>query len=152
MYSKILYPTDFSADAEKALDYIKTLKGSGTEEVVLFHVIENSKILEYIEIQEQVGASTGGFINVEDAVKKILEYEYPKLKEIEKELVSLGIKTEILVEEGVASEQIIAAAKQINAKMIVMGYTGKGILHKIFMGSTVRHVVETSPISVLVVK
>jgi nucleotide-binding universal stress UspA family protein len=152
MYSKILYPTDFSKDAHKALTYIKTLKSSGTIEVVILHVIEHSKILEYREIQEQIMEASEGLIEVEDAVKKILQNVYPQLKKIEKELIDIGIKAEIVVKEGVASKQIVEVAKQVDAKMIVMGYTGKGILEKLFSGSTVRHVVESTPVSVMIIK
>ena len=40
MFEKILYPTDFSDVAEKALTYIKRLKDSGAREVVVLHVID----------------------------------------------------------------------------------------------------------------
>ncbi len=40
MFKKILYPTDFSEDAKKALEYVKKLKEAGTEEVVILHIIE----------------------------------------------------------------------------------------------------------------
>ena len=152
MYSKILYSTDFSPDSQKALEYIKFLKQSGTTEVVILHVIEHAKIIEYRELQAQIAESTKGMIEVEDAVKRILENVYPRLKELEKELTYMGIKTEVIVMEGVASKEIVKIAKQVNAKMIVMGYTGKGMLKRMFTGSTVRHVIELSPVSIMVVK
>jgi len=91
-------------------------------------------------------------IEAEDAVKLLLEQIYPKLQKIEDELHTMEIKASILVEEGVASQQICAAAKQVKADLIVLGYTGESLLKGYFMGSTVRHVVELSPVSVLVVK
>ncbi len=152
MYSKILYPTDFSKNAEKALGYVKQLKSAGTVEVVITHIVEKRKILEYEQVRQQMEASTEGTIDLEDAEKLLLEQVYPKLQKIEKELVSLGIKASILVEQGVASQQICTAAKQVAADLIVLGYTGESLLKGYFMGSTVRHVVELSPVSVLVVK
>ncbi|HDN51037.1 MAG TPA: universal stress protein, partial [Thermoplasmatales archaeon] len=44
MFRKILYPTDFSKDAEKALEYVKKLKETGTEEVVILHVIDGESL------------------------------------------------------------------------------------------------------------
>ena len=38
MFEKILYPTDFSDVAEKALNYVKKLKDSGAREVIVLHV------------------------------------------------------------------------------------------------------------------
>ncbi len=152
MYKKVLYPTDFSENAEKALAYVKQLQSAGTVEVVIVHIIEKSKITGYRQIQEQLEASTDGFIEPEDAVKLILEQVYPKLEKTEQELKSLGLKASILVEEGVASRQICEAARQVGADLIVLGYTGESLLKGFFMGSTVRHVVEQSPVSVLIVK
>lgn len=152
MYSKILYPTDFSKNAEKALSYVKQLQSAGTMEVVIAHIIEKSKITGYWQIHEQMEASTGGFIEPEDATKLILEQVYPKLQKIESELNALGLRASILVEEGIASQQICKAAQQVGADLIVLGYAGESLLKGFFMGSTVRHVVEQSPVSVLIVK
>jgi len=40
----ILYPPDFSDVAIKALDYIDQLKNAGTEEVMIFHIIDQRSI------------------------------------------------------------------------------------------------------------
>ncbi len=151
MYSKIVYPTDFSKNAEKAYEYVKKLKEAGTKEVVIVHIIEERKVNQYWEIQEQIELSPAG-VAKEHAVKKILEKVYGKLQQKEAELRELGFKASILVEEGVASKQICIAAEQVDASLIVLGYTGESTLRGYFMGSTVRHVVELSPVSVLVVK
>jgi len=44
MFKKVLYPTDFSDCATKALEYVKKLREAGTEEVVLVHVIDVREI------------------------------------------------------------------------------------------------------------
>jgi len=152
MYKKILYPTDFSENAEIAYEYVKKLKEAGTEEVVITHIIEDRKINEYWDVQMQINGGKPGRAK-EHAVKKILGKVYDQLKAKEKELQEMGLKASILVEQAeVASRQICKAAEQMNASLIVLGYTGTSPLHGFFMGSTVRHVVELSPVSVLVVK
>jgi hypothetical protein len=40
MFRKILFPTDFSNVATRALEFVKQLKDSGAEEVVLLNVLE----------------------------------------------------------------------------------------------------------------
>ena len=40
MFKKILFPTDFSDVAARALEFVKQLKDSGAEEVVLLNVLE----------------------------------------------------------------------------------------------------------------
>ncbi len=41
MFSKILFPTDFSAAANRLLECLDTCRPLGTEEVVLLHVEED---------------------------------------------------------------------------------------------------------------
>jgi len=52
MFEKILYPTDFSDASKKALDYIKQLKGAGTKEVVVLHVIDEREIEHIAHLPE----------------------------------------------------------------------------------------------------
>ncbi len=40
MFRKILYPTDFSDVSKNALNYLKQLKESGAEEILVLHVID----------------------------------------------------------------------------------------------------------------
>ena len=42
MFDKILFPTDFSDVAAKALQYVKQLRAAGGREVVILHVIDQS--------------------------------------------------------------------------------------------------------------
>jgi nucleotide-binding universal stress UspA family protein len=60
MFSKILYPTDFSDVAKRALDYIKKLKASGSEEVSVLHVIEEMSDLAAAELCDPVGPEESG--------------------------------------------------------------------------------------------
>ena len=45
IYEKILFPTDFSDVATKALKYLKQLKGAGAQEVILLHVIDEKELM-----------------------------------------------------------------------------------------------------------
>ncbi len=153
MYSKILYPTDFGPDAHKALEYIKGLKNTCESiEVIIVHIIEHHQIRQYQEISGMISQAEDGIIEVDDAVKLILKEVYPKLKKLEQELRDAGFKAEIVVEEGIASKQIVKVAEQVQAKIIVMGYSGRHTIKDLFMGSTVRHVLDMAKIPVLVVK
>jgi nucleotide-binding universal stress UspA family protein len=152
MYSKILFPTDFGKDSQKAVDFIKKLKDCGTSKVIVLHVVEHKQIDEYMELQEALYDATENKIDVNDAIKKVLEKVYPKLKEIEKEFRDAGIEAEVLVEEGIASKKITEVAEQVGATLIVMGHSKKGFLESAFMGSTARHVIDMAKVPVLIVK
>jgi hypothetical protein len=45
MFEKILYPTDFSDVANKALEYVKKLKSSGAREVIVLHINDERSLL-----------------------------------------------------------------------------------------------------------
>src|SRR5208283_2623409 len=58
MFEKILFPTDFSDVAAKALQYVKRLKEAGSREVIVLHVIDQSNLellSSYSTIQDFVG-------------------------------------------------------------------------------------------------
>lgn len=49
MFSKILYPTDFSEPSKKAVKYVKKLKEAGTKEVIVLYVIDEHELGAMVE-------------------------------------------------------------------------------------------------------
>jgi len=49
MFSKILYPTDFSEPSKKAIKYVKKLKEAGTKEVIVLYVIDEHGLDAMVE-------------------------------------------------------------------------------------------------------
>jgi len=149
MFRKILYPTDFSKNAEKALEYVKKLKEAGTEEVVILHVID----LVYLEAYEDVYSLEG--MNTKEIMEKIKEEMEKKLKEIEEEIRAHGLKTKISIRIGKPYEEIVKAAAEENVSIIVLGSTGRGAISEVIerlLGSTVEKVIAHAKTPVLVVK
>jgi len=149
MFKKILYPTDFSEDAEKALEYVKKLKEAGTEEVVILHVID----LVYLEDYEDVYSLEG--MDTEQIMEKIKDETMKKLKGIEEDLRAHGLKTKLSVRMGKPCAEIVKAAEEENVSLIVLGSTGKGTLSEIaerLLGSTVENVIAHAKTPVLVVR
>jgi nucleotide-binding universal stress UspA family protein len=64
----------------------------------------------------------------------------------------LGVKAESLLLKGTPAEQIVNAAKQRNADIIVIGTHGRTGLTKLFMGSVAGRIVSTSDCPVLTVR
>ena len=48
MFSKILYPTDFSEPSKKAVKYVKKLKEAGTKEAIVLYVIANMSLAPWL--------------------------------------------------------------------------------------------------------
>lgn len=147
MFRKILYPTDFSEDAEKALEYVKKLKEAGTEEVVIVHVIDG----ESLEAMVTPCIWSGEDVEkCEERIKKKMRREArKKLKNIEK-AIDVNVKTVIKI--GKPSAEIIKVAEKEKVSLIVMGAHGMGKMEELLLGSTAEKVVRHSKVPVLVIR
>lgn len=62
-----------------------------------------------------------------------------------------GRHIDVVVAEGRADEVIVRAASDASADLIIMGRSGKGVIRRTFLGSTVGPVLHAAPCPVLVV-
>jgi len=130
IFSKVLYPTDFSEPAGRALSFVKTLKG--IEEIGLVHIVTKGETEEEIEA------------NVEDAKKK--------LEEIKDELSRANFKVKDYVRVGSPAEEISSVAEDEDASLIAMSSHGKGWFKELLLGDTTFEVVKNTKRPVLVVR
>ena len=124
MFTKILYPTDFSTSAKNALEYVKKLKEAGTKEVILLHVYDERDIDVHWEVEAELHPEESVEKAKHDVLKKMLARNLNKLKELENEIAHLNFKTELIVEEGIPYQKIIQVADENNVSLIVMGSHG----------------------------
>lgn len=132
MFRKILYPTDFSECAERALEYVKRVKEAGAEEVVALHVVEKGETKEEIER------------NKKEAEKR--------LKGVAGELTKLGFTVKTLVEVGIPPKEILKVANEEKATVVMMGSRGLGFIKGMLIGSTSDRVVREAEIPVFMCK
>ncbi len=130
IFSKVLYPTDFSKPAESAFSFVKGLKG--IEEIVLVHVVGVGETKEEIEV------------GVEEAKKR--------LEALREELTTKGITSRLHVHVGDAPEEINRVAEEENVSLIAIGTYGKGKIKEMLIGSTTFAVVRQAKRPVLVVR
>jgi len=144
MFEKILFPTDFSDVATKALQYVKRLKEAGGEEVIVLHVIDQSNLellSSYSTIQD--------FINIE---KEIETRSNEAIALVVNELKKLGYNVRARVEKGVPLRVVLKVAEEESPSVIVLGSHGKSNLEEMLLGSVSEKVVRKSKHPVLVVK
>ena len=144
MFEKILYPTDFSDVAVKALEYAKRLKASGAREVIVLHVNDERGNESVVRI---LGGSQFNKLNE----KKMQETE-KKLKGIEKELVDVGLKVKLRIETGIPVREILRVESEENVSVTVIGSHGRSNLEEIFLGSVSEKVIRKSKQPVFVIK
>ena len=144
MFETILYPTDFSEVAVKALEYIKNLKASGAKEVVVLHVNDERGNESVIRI---LGESQ--FKKLEKNKREVTER---KLNGIKKELVDAGLQVKLRIETGMPVREILRVEEEEGVSVTVIGSHGRSNLEEIFLGSVSEKVIRKSKNPVLVIK
>ena len=144
MFEKILYPTDFSDVAEKALTYVKKLRDSGAGEVIVLHVIDER---DFERLHRFMGEEKL------DDLKQYREEEAQKhLKAVAKELTEAGLQVTIRVATGIPVREILKAEKNEHVSAIVIGSHGMSNLQELFLGSVSEKVIRRSLTPVFVIK
>lgn len=132
MFNKVLFPTDFSAYAEKTLEYVAGLKDIGAEQLVLVHTIQEAE--EYP-------------VTMARRDRMLL-----RLKDTEKWVKAQGLDVVSRVEIGTAYREILRVAEEEEVDLIAIGSHGKGLLDEVVIGSVSDRVAREASVPVLVVK
>ena len=143
MFEKILYPTDFSHVAHKALDFVISLKDAGAEEVVILHVIDKGAfdaIARY---------ATKDIVEIEKNLKKRATAE---IRPIEEKLKKKGFTVKVMITKAVPYMGILDVEKKEKVSMIVIGSNGMSNIAEILLGSVSEKIVRRAKGPVLVVR
>lgn len=144
MFERILYPTDFSDVAKKALQYVKQLKDAGGREIIVLHVIDQSNLdllSSYSSIQD--------YLNIE---REIEERAAQEIAFIVNDLKHLGFTVRARIERGLPFREVLRVADEERPSVIVLGSHGKSNLEEIFLGSVSEKVVRKARYPIMVVK
>ncbi len=145
MFKKILYPTDFSDVATKALDYIKQLREAGSQEVVILHVI-NQRTIDGL-MRHAISDS-----NIDNWRKKAKEVAQESLTEICKELEDVGFTVKSIIKTGFPWSEILNLEEKEAPSIIVIGSHGRSNIGEIFLGSVSERVIRRCKRPVMVIK
>src|SRR5262245_54103883 len=138
---KILVPIDFSDCSKKALQYALPLAKQHQAAITLFYVLPSPSYvgeyggIDYASLEADMRASSD--------------------KQLATLLVDEGrseVAAETLVSTGSPAAEIVEAARQICADLIVISTHGRTGLKHVFLGSVTEYVVRHAPCPVLVVR
>ena len=119
----ILFPTDFSENADYAFEYLKKMVSNGIKKVTIMHVEEVHKTSSY-----------------------------KKLEALKKELSENNDVTIDLVEDsGHPTKKILEVINEKNISLVVMGSQGRGFFKELFVGSVSHNIARHANASVLLV-
>lgn len=143
----ILVPYDFSPCSRNAVNLAVSEAGVHGAGVVLLHVVE---------LVPQFGPDTN-LVVPEDSVTPVGIHTYFR-RRAEADLAELtgelprSVAIRRTVREGAPVDEILAAAREQAADVIVMGTHGRTGIRHALAGSVAERVVRTSPVPVLTVR
>ncbi len=142
-FQLILCPVDFSDFSVSAYEYALTLAEYYKAHLVTLHAIELSKY----PYADYVGA-TGDFA---DLSRALCAGGKVRLREFVKKHSRDGAESQLVVDQGNASDLILSFARKHNVELIVMGTHGRRGFDRLVLGSTTNRVMRKACCPVLVV-
>ncbi len=132
----VLFPTDFSDNAERAFAYVEKIAECGARRVTLLHVQD----------QVRIGA------HLRDRLEEFNRIDTDRLERLKAELVKRGVPdVRIELPYGLPKQKVVERTRQGDLSLVVMGSQGRGYFGEVLLGSVSHVVARRSPVPVLLV-
>jgi len=145
VYKNILVPIDGSNTAQRGLNEAVGLAKTLGSRIRLVHAINDAELI----------SPYASGTNYEDLFDQVERHGTALLQEAEAAVRAAGVAvdTKLLEANGVVvGEQVLQAAANWAADLIVCGTHGRRGLRRIVMGSDAEYIVRQSPVPVLLVR
>ncbi|MFA5180518.1 MAG: universal stress protein [Syntrophales bacterium] len=133
--ANILYPTDFSENALRALRLLKTCRHEGEKEVILLHVQDTRLLFPYLK----------------DKTAEFNRIDGERLAELKRQLLFVGYSVRSEIKTGIPFVEINKTAEAENVTLIVLASHGKSNIREALLGSVTEAVVQHHVRPVLIV-
>lgn len=140
---KILVPTDFSPPSANALRYAAAFAAKFGAQVLLLHVVPDLALF----LPEAASVSPP----IVPALDQTVAAARASLERLAAEPRAAGLTVHVEVREGPPFQEILAAARERDVDLIVLGTHGHGGLAHVLLGSVAEKVVRKAPCPVLTV-
>jgi nucleotide-binding universal stress UspA family protein len=132
----LLYPTDFSDNADIAFSKVLEMAPGRAKKVTLLHVQDAAKIRPHLD----------------DKVEEFNRIDKARLEGMKKLLQEMGdIEVDVIVKYGSPAVEIIKAVEELGVQLVVMGSQGRGYVKEFFLGSVSSKVARKALSSVLLI-
>jgi len=141
---KILAPIDFSEPSGQALKYASDLAALMGAKLVVLHVYDVPTFTfpegSYIPTADEAA-------RIASAAQKALDQAMDALPPVDG-----AAKPEAILRKGAPAEEVLRAADELSADLIVMGTHGRGFFSRALMGSIAQDVIRRSTKPVLTLR
>jgi universal stress protein A len=141
---RILHGTDFSAASKRAFDMAVEFAKQNKAELFLVHVL-----VPHVDFPADTYADAEFYIELERSTRRQAQSSIEALVD---KLKRAKVKATALLLKGTAHGQIVRAAKNRRADMIVIGTHGRTGISKLLMGSVAGRVIAEASCPVLTVR
>jgi universal stress protein A len=144
--TRILVPTDFSPDSDRALKQALDIAKQNKAKVFILHVIGK-------HIQQSVDVYSIDYRVVQDMEAQIQDTAQEKLKkQVEKFPQSQEIEITTNIRHGLAYEEILKEQEEQNIDLIILASLGRTGLAKYLLGNVARLILREAKCHVLLTK
>jgi nucleotide-binding universal stress UspA family protein len=132
----VLFPTDFSPNAEHAFRYLLEIAEKGARKITLLHIQEDRRIIPHLEHK----------------LEEFNQIDSERLEGLKRRINEVSeAKVQISLDRGHASGEILKTSREDSVSMIVMGTRGRGNVGGFFVGSVSHNVARHASIPLLLV-
>lgn len=131
-----LFATDFSEYADHALEALPHLQPAGLRQVVVQHCLDEWQFINW----PMAGA---------DYAVEVREQARARLTALVQRLAAMGLAARARLDTGSPFREIVRAAQEETADLVVMGAQGKTLLQEMVLGSVSEKVVRHARVPVL---
>ena len=136
LFSRVLYPTDWSGCAKDALGYLKGMREAGIEEILVAHVMDEKAMK----------------LQPSEKFEEFRRIDLEKLAAVKEEMEKEGFRVRTVLAVGNPRAEVTNIARMEDVSLIVMGSHGKGRMEGVLWGSVSRNVSEYSDRPVILIK
>jgi universal stress protein A len=141
---RILHGTDFSSASKRALDMAIDFARQNKAELFLVHVL-----VPHVTYPPDSYADPAFYIELERSTQRQAQ---SSLEALVAKVKKMKLKVTGLLLKGTAHDQIVRAAKNRRADMIVIGTHGRTGISKLLLGSVAGRIVSEATTPVLTVR
>lgn len=150
-YKHILYTTEFSESWKEVFGHALGIANQYGAKLTFLYVL-NTELIDLLTFDVGLERSPSIDKKFTEAKEFTTNVRKKILKKITDEFGEDVLKDiDILVERGNPVKIILKVAEEKNCDLIVMGFTGRGTLEDVAIGSTVNRVLHKSKLPVLVI-
>lgn len=143
LFHHIVAAVDFSDASQRAFAFAMSLAEEADAHLTALHVIDLPEAVETWIIDSRDGRGH---------LEKWKQGTLNRLRELVPDEIRPYCHVEELVEEGQPYREILRVADERDAGLIVIGAHGRGVVERVFIGSTAQHVVRQAVCPVLTVR